>query len=246
MPSSKCSATTCCTTSRCKPRRYNPRPVRHARAGGSIAGMNIADLIRRIENLIRPGVIAEVQHTPLRVRVATGGLLTGWLMVFAQRAGEDRTWDPPSVNEQCLVLCPSGNPEQAFALVGLYGEDSPAPDDSPDRHRRAYRDGAVIEYDTASHALRAELPKGGTFELIATGGSRIVGPVRIEGALHATEAVSTDSTLHAADAISTDAGISAADDITTDADVLAGDISLTKHRTSGVTPGNGSSGVPIP
>ncbi|KHL68875.1 hypothetical protein SF06_22110 [Pseudomonas flexibilis] len=220
--------------------------MRPARAGGSIAGMNIADVIRRIENLIRPGVIAEVQHTPLRVRVATGGLLTGWLMVFAQRAGEDRTWDPPSVNEQCLVLCPSGNPEQAFALVGLYGDDFPAPDDSPDRHRRAYRDGAVIEYDTAAHALRAELPEGGTFELIATGGSRIVGPVRIEGTLHATEAVSTDSTLHATDAISTDAGVTAVDDITTDADVLAGDISLTKHRTSGVLPGNGTSGVPIP
>jgi phage baseplate assembly protein V len=208
--------------------------------------MNIADLIRRIENLIRPGVIAQVQHTPLRVRVATGGLLTGWLMVFAPRAGEDREWDPPSVGEQCLVLCPSGNPEQGFALVGLYGEQFPAPDDSLTRHRRSYRDGAVIEYDTATHQLRAALPDGGTFELIATGGSRIVGPVRIEGTLHATEAVSTDSTLHATDAISTDAGITAVEDITTDADVLAGDISLTKHRTSGVLPGNGTSGVPVP
>ncbi len=70
--------------------------------------------------------------------------------------------------------------------------------------------------------------------------------MRIEGTLHATEAVSTDSTLHATDAISTDAGVTAVDDITTDADVLAGDISLTKHRTSGVLPGNGTSGVPIP
>ena len=208
--------------------------------------MNIADLLRRIENLIRPGVIAEVQHTPLRVRVATGGLLTGWLMVFAQRAGEDRTWDPPSVNEQCLVLCPSGNPEQGFALVGLNGDEFPAPDDSPTRHRRAYRDGAAVEYDTTSHTLRAALPAGATFELIARGGSRIVGPVRIEGPLHATEAVSTDSTLHATDAISTDAGISAAADITTDADVLAGDISLKLHKTSEVSPGKGVSGVPVP
>lgn len=208
--------------------------------------MNIADLIRRIENIVRPGEIAEVRYKPLRVRVATGGLTTTWLRVFVQRAGEDRTWDPPSVGEECVVFCPSGMPEQGFALVGLNGDQFPAPDDNPDRYRRAYRDGAVIEYDTASHALRATLPEGGTFELIATGGSRIVGPVRIEGTLHATEAVSTDSTLHATDAISTNAGISAADDIITDADVLAGDISLTKHRTSGVTPGNGSSGVPIP
>lgn len=208
--------------------------MRPARAGGSIAGMNIADVIRRIENLIRPGVIAEVRHSPLRVRVATGGLLTGWLMVFVPRAGEDREWDPPSVNEQCLVLCPSGNPEQAFALVGLYGEDFPAPDDSPYRHRRAYRDGAVIDYDTKTHALHAVLPEGGTFELVATGGSRIVGPVRIEGTLHVTDAVSTD------------AGITAAADIVSSTDVLASAISLKLHRTSGVTPGNGTSGVPVP
>ena len=230
--------------------------------------MNIADLVRRIENLIRPGVIAEVQHTPLRVRVATGGLLTGWLMVFAQRAGEDRTWDPPSVNEQCVVFCPSGLPEQGFAVVGLNGDDFPAPDESPYRHRRTYRDGAVIEYDTASHQLRAALPGGGTFELIAAGGSRIVGPVVIEGTLHATEAVSTDSTLHATDAISTDSTLHAADAISTAATVAAvGAISTAagitaagvlsaagatiagknfeSHTHGGVTSGNSTTGGPL-
>lgn len=34
--------------------------------------------------------------------------------------------------------------------------------------------------------------------------------------------------------------------VTTPNDVVAGQISLTKHRTSGVQPGNGTSGVPIP
>lgn len=229
--------------------------------------MNIADLIRRIENIVRPGAIAEVQHSPLRVRVASGGLTTTWLRVFAQRAGEDRTWDPPSVGEECVVFCPSGIPEQGFVLVGLNGDDFPAPDESPDRHRRAYRDGAVIEYDTASHALRAELPEGGTFQLIATGGSCIVGPVRIEGTLHATEAVSTDSTLHAVDAISTDSTLHAADAISTDATVDAvGAISTAAgivaagvlsaagatiagkdfalHTHGGVTTGSGSTGGP--
>lgn len=229
--------------------------MRPARAGGSIAGMNIADLVRRIENMIRPGKIAQVQHSPLRVRVATGGLLTGWLMVFAQRAGEDRTWDPPSVNEQCLVLCPSGNPEQAFALVGLNGDDFPAPDDSPDRHRRAYRDGAVIDYDTKTHALRAVLPEGGTFELVATGGSRIVGPVHIEGPLHATEAVSTDSTLHATDTITTDAAIAAKGAISTAAGITAvGTLTaagatiagkdFASHVHGGVASGNSTTGGP--
>src|SRR5690606_37152653 len=123
--------------------------------------------------------------------------------------------------EQCLVLSPSGEPAQGFVMVGLYSDAHPAPDDSPTRHRRAYRDGAVIEYDTKTHQLRAELPDDGTFELIASGGSRIVGPVRIEGTLHTTEAVSTDSTLHATAAISTDATVAAVGAISTAAGISA-------------------------
>jgi phage baseplate assembly protein V len=190
------------------------------------------------------------------VRVQTGGLLTGWLPVFAQRAGTDSEWNPPSVDEQCLVLSPSGEPAQGFVLVGLYSDAYPAPDDSPTRHRRAYRDGAVIEYDTETHQLRAELPAEGTFELIAQGGSRIVGPVRIEGTLHTTEAVSTDSTVHAADAISTDATVAAVGAISTAAGISAagaltaaaakiGGKDFGTHGHGGIARGNSISDGPI-
>lgn len=63
---------------------------------------------RMLENLIRFGTIAEVQMVPPRVRVKTGDLLTGWLPWLALRAGADVDWDPPTVNEQVLLLSPSG------------------------------------------------------------------------------------------------------------------------------------------
>lgn len=40
---------------------------------------SIAEISRLLENLVRLGTIAEVQHAPPRVKVRTGGILTTWL-----------------------------------------------------------------------------------------------------------------------------------------------------------------------
>ncbi|WMR36092.1 phage baseplate assembly protein V, partial [Metapseudomonas otitidis] len=40
---------------------------------------DFATLARLLENLIRLGTIAEVDHAAARVRVQSGQLLTGWL-----------------------------------------------------------------------------------------------------------------------------------------------------------------------
>lgn len=192
--------------------------------------MTIADILRRLENLIRPGVIAEVDPEAPRCRVKTGGLLTDWLPFDVERAGQDRTWDAPSIGEQCLVFSPSGNPAIGF-IVGRFNSDAhPAPDNDPARHHRRYRDGAVIEYDTASHTLRATLPAGGQAEIIATGGLHIVGPITHEGDYTQTGNQTVTGTVTVSD------------------DVVAGEqaISLVNHRHAGVTAGPSTTGVPVP
>lgn len=151
--------------------------------------MNSTDLLRRLENLIRLGTIAAVDPKPPRCRVKTGGLTTGWLPWFAVRAGEDREWDMPSVDEQCVVFSPSGDPAVGVVFVGCYSDAFPAPDDSPTRHRRSYRDGAVLDYDTASHTLRALLPAGGKVEIQAPGGITILGDMTISGRVTVSEDV---------------------------------------------------------
>jgi phage baseplate assembly protein V len=176
--------------------------------------MNDIDLLRRLENLIRLGTIAEVDPKPPRCRVKTGGLLTGWLPWFAVRAGEDREWDMPSVGEQCVVFSPSGNPAVGVVFVGFYSDACPAPDDSPTRHRRTYRDGAILDYDTASHTLRALLPAGGQVEIEAPGGVTILGDVVITGLVTVSE------------------------------DVVAAGISLVKHVHGGVLVGSAKTDKP--
>jgi phage baseplate assembly protein V len=175
-------------------------------------------LLRRLENLIRPGTVAEFDPATARCRVQTGNLLTTWLPFFTFNAGEDSTWHPPSVDEQCLILSPSGNPETGFVLIGLYSDRYPAPDNSPTRHRRRYRDGAVVDYDTATHTLTATLPAGGQIVATAPGGMRLIGDLEVDGLITATQ------------------------------DVIAGEqkISLTTHKTAGIQKGTGVSDGPVP
>lgn len=143
----------------------------------------VAELNRRLDNLLRLGTIAEVDHPSARVRVKSGDILTGWLPWITPRAGTTRAWDPPTVDEQVLILAPTGELTTALVLTGIYRDAHPAPADDPELHHRIYPDGAVIEYHHGEHQLHAILPAGGTVRIVAPGGITLVGDVAIEGHL---------------------------------------------------------------
>lgn len=113
----------------------------------------LADLARRVANMIRTGRVAEVDHAGPRVRVQSGDLLTEWLPWQTRRAGNTRTWDPPTVGEQVMILSPSGEPAAGVVMPALYCQDHSAPDASPNTHVIEFPDGARISYDHAGHAL---------------------------------------------------------------------------------------------
>ncbi len=116
---------------------------------------DIIDIIRRLESLIRLGTVAEVDLRAKLVRVQTGDLLTNWRPWVANRAGAARTWHPPTVGEQVILLSPSGDVGLAVVLPALYCDDYPAPANAAQLHHARYSDGAVIEYDPTSGALLA-------------------------------------------------------------------------------------------
>lgn len=123
-----------------------------------------SEILRRLENLIRLGVITEI--TGAKCRVKTGGLVTKLIPWFALRAGEDADWNPPSLGEQCMVFSPSGDPALGVALLGIFSNTFPAPDDKLTRRRRTFSDGAVIDYDTETHELKVVIPAGGTITIV--------------------------------------------------------------------------------
>ncbi len=138
----------------CAAKRHNTHRATPHAGLCKLAGMDdIADLIRRIESLIRYGTIAEVDHDARRVRVKSGELTSNWLPWGAGRAGETLEWNPPTVGEQVVLLCPSGDPAGGFALLAIYSDAFDAPSSSPDEHLRVYPDGARILYNHATGAL---------------------------------------------------------------------------------------------
>ena len=125
----------------------------------SITAMNpIAELNRRLDNLLRLGTIAEVDHPATRVRVKSGDILTDWLPWIERRAGTTLDWDPPTIGEQVLILAPTGELSTALVLTGINSDFHPSPSDKPYICLRRYPDGAEIEYDHKNHHLRATIP----------------------------------------------------------------------------------------
>jgi phage baseplate assembly protein V len=113
----------------------------------------LTDLARRVENMLRQGVIAEVDHSAARCRVRAGGMLTGWIQWATAHAAGDRDWWPPEPGEQVIIMCPGGDPEQGVAVRGLYQAAHPAPSSSPEKRRLQLADGSVVDYDRATHQL---------------------------------------------------------------------------------------------
>lgn len=141
------------------PPPQNPRTTSSSRARGILPAMHPdtahLDTLRRLDNLVRLGRIAAVDHDAARCRVQTGGNLTGWLPWLAQRAGTTRTWCPPTVGEQVIILSPSGEPAGGIVLTGLYSELVEAPSTDSVEHVTDYPDGARITYNHATGHLHA-------------------------------------------------------------------------------------------
>ncbi|WP_375592112.1 phage baseplate assembly protein V [Chitiniphilus eburneus] len=112
-----------------------------------------ADYARRLESVIRLGIVSAVSYDPPRCRIASGGITTDWLPWLCLRAGATRYWSPPTIGERGVVISPSGDPGVGMVLIGLYCDDYPAPSASPSEHVIDYPDGARIAYDHASGAL---------------------------------------------------------------------------------------------
>ena len=114
---------------------------------------HITELNRRLSNLIHLGVIIGVDLTGVlpRAQVRIGELQTAWLPIIMPRAGENQHFVCPEINEQVMVLSPSGDLAQGIILGSLNQVKYPLSGDSVDIHRLTYQDGATIEYDRKKH-----------------------------------------------------------------------------------------------
>ncbi|QCT18524.1 phage baseplate assembly protein V [Jejubacter calystegiae] len=110
----------------------------------------LTEIMRLITNLIRTGIVLEVDRKNWLCRVKTGDLETNWISWLTLRAGGARTWWCPSPGEQVVLLSMGGNLETAFALPAIYSDQFAAPSDSEAGSVTAYPDGGWFEYEPAT------------------------------------------------------------------------------------------------
>lgn len=177
--------------------------------------------------VLRLGTIASLDLANATCTAQSGDIVTGDIPWIAQRAGNVRTWSPPSVGEQCLILAPEGDLAAALAIVGLYSDACPPPSADPNVSLVEYPDGAIIAYDHVIHELTVTLPAGGAATIEAPGGVTIIGDTGIVGDTHIAGSLNVSGT------------------ITANEDVIGGGISLKSHKHGQVQAGTAQSGAPV-
>lgn len=128
--------------------------------------MTNAEIYRLIMNMIRFGIVEQVNLTldPPKARVRCGELLTDWVPRSVRRAGNASSWWPPTEGEQVIILSAGGELSAGVIIAALYQKSAPAPMNTANTQHITHPDGAVIEYNADTGALKATGIKTATLD----------------------------------------------------------------------------------
>ena len=205
-----------------------------------------AELHRRLENIIRFGTIKTIHPAKpfTTVTVTIGAITTAKLRFLTLRAGKTKTWDPPTIGEEVMVLSPSGVLEIGVAIAGFNNADNPSPSDDLNQTIRVFEDGCIFTYDVSTHQLSAILPPGGKAIITADGGVTVNGDTTINGNVQVNGSIAMTGNNTVGGSQLVQGSSHSTGNFSTEADVKAGSISLTEHTHSGVQSGPSSTGGP--
>lgn len=130
-----------------------------------VSDYEASDHSRRHGNLLRVGRVAEADYPKGLIRVAIEEdeesgealLLTDWIPWLTQRAGKDRFWWAPEVGEAVVVMAPSGEISQGFAMPGAFSTDYPQIEDKETIQKTQFEDDSIIQYDREAHEYKIDL-----------------------------------------------------------------------------------------
>lgn len=130
----------------------------------------IADIERRMANVVRHGTVAEVDPKG-RVRLKIGEnkdgspFLSPWVP-YSQVAGALKVHSPPSVGQQMTLIAPTGDTKQAVALPMTWSNQNTAPSEQGNEHVLTF---GQVRLDMTGGKLKITAPE---IELVAGGHSQ--------------------------------------------------------------------------
>jgi phage baseplate assembly protein gpV len=140
----------------------------------------LAELERRVRNIVRYGRVTEVDAASARVKVtdeeAGGGegksITTDWLP-WTEIGGAFRTWTPPSIGQQVAVISPSGNLGQGLVLPNAFSDHFPPPSDKGDEHVMAVGETRITIKDSEIRFASPKIVFEGDTHLGGEGGEPV-------------------------------------------------------------------------
>lgn len=135
----------------------------------------LADLQRKIQNIIRIGTVSEIDGK--RARVKFDNNETDLLQWTEISAGKVKKWTPKTIGEQVVIASEGGETTQGIIIGSLSSNQFPVPTTDDGIEVIEYADGAVISYDFENSILKAILPDSGTAIIDAKGGTTWHGKV---------------------------------------------------------------------
>lgn len=143
-------------------------------------GYVLNDLGRRLANIIRIGTIYEIDFSKAKARVKIGELETDFLPWVNSNSGNNNSWNPPEIDEQVVVLSPSGELNQAVILPSLYKNN--ASDDKQTIQSVTYEDGSKVTFDKMSGSLILDLQGDLNLNIKGAAAIKVTGNAEIEAA----------------------------------------------------------------
>ncbi|WP_168464769.1 phage baseplate assembly protein V [Wolbachia endosymbiont of Ctenocephalides felis wCfeT] len=125
----------------------------------------ISELQRKLANIVRIGLIKEVDYEKAMVKVKIGEFLTDWLPWITNRAGKDSSWFPPDIDEQVVIFSPLGELSLGVVLSGIYQQKYSAQESKKEINCFLFEDGTKISYDKKNHHLEISVVDKITFRV---------------------------------------------------------------------------------
>jgi len=121
--------------------------------------MEVSRLNRVISRQMRFGTIAEVDPSKGVARMLlsdpdSGKAFKGPWRPWAEMAGGTRSWRPPTVGQQMLVVSPGGDLAQSLLLPATFSSRVAAPSDKGDANRETLGE-VILDMEAARYGITA-------------------------------------------------------------------------------------------
>lgn len=142
----------------------------------------VEDMYSRLMNIIRVGRVT-LQESKSRVRVEfedRDSIQSYSLLVISKGSKDDKDYWMPTIDEPVLCLFLPIGIEQGFVVGPYYPDDLESPETSFDRRSITFKDGTVVRYDKAAHAMSVDIPTEGSSLAITVNGPVTVNAPKID------------------------------------------------------------------